>query len=611
MTTNRVPYRLSLRVLGRLLNGDKARTVTVCEIEDGFLLHYFVRGQLNRVAHRAIHSAEVLDLDDMLQKQRGTTLQSESFRDLKRIFSSRQPDALRFQKTHPLCPEGYEEFFRSVGQDLDRRNAHAVLICELERNFHVEYTVDRSDFVLRDGLRVAMPGRRQESHNASQVAEVIRKARLFTAEQVRRSGQHLSFNPMDVVSYLDAAEVLEDYGQYREAESLYRKALDLAPQHSDVLYRLAQLAWRRDDQKSGLKYLEQAIRINGGDSRFFHLLGRIHTQRGRFADAARALEQAQTRDPDNTMYRFHLSQVLERLGRHDEARNLLAPADSQPGAGLVSKVVEEMWGPDEFDTADSRTIAAPDTRASGIPELPPYTGPGDRNRQEDSGNDHQMAEAIAPSNAQPTTTTPESEGSRSGISPFSLEKPAWETLPGLMQPAQTAWTPPSAPDGKEPNGDQAGGSDESPSSVQSVPAVHEDSAELLPVLGLSLSNEWAKQTLPTLDVPTDSWAAAAALPMSGAIMAQAAAAPSAPSDSARSDARATRGSTESAGVPASDEAVQLAAAILRAEELMHAEPHRADLHRKLGFLLAKAGRSEEAAAEFRRAVECGRRRIAG
>jgi Flp pilus assembly protein TadD len=67
--------------------------------------------------------------------------------------------------------------------------------------------------------------------------------------------------------------------------------------------------------------------------------------------------------------------------------------------------------------------------------------------------------------------------------------------------------------------------------------------------------------------------------------------------------------TEPALPPTTEDAVQLAAAIMRAEELVRAEPHRADLHRKLGFLLAKQGRSEDAAAEFRRAVECGRRRV--
>ena len=65
-----------------------------------------------------------------------------------------------------------------------------------------------------------------------------------------------------------------------------------------------------------------------------------------------------------------------------------------------------------------------------------------------------------------------------------------------------------------------------------------------------------------------------------------------------------------APAPHDGDAVLLAASIMRAEELARAEPHRADLHRKLGFLLAKQGRSEEAAAEFRRAVECGRRRFA-
>jgi len=69
-------------------------------------------------------------------------------------------------------------------------------------------------------------------------------------------------------------------------------------------------------------------------------------------------------------------------------------------------------------------------------------------------------------------------------------------------------------------------------------------------------------------------------------------------------------SKPTASAPADGDAVLLAASIMRAEELARAEPHRADLHRKLGFLLAKQGRSEEAAAEFRRAVECGRRRFA-
>jgi len=53
-------------------------------------------------------------------------------------------------------------------------------------------------------------------------------------------------------------------------------------------------------------------------------------------------------------------------------------------------------------------------------------------------------------------------------------------------------------------------------------------------------------------------------------------------------------------------AVEIAAEILTIQRALASEPNRADLHRKLGFLLARQGRASEAAAEFRRALQCSR-----
>jgi Flp pilus assembly protein TadD len=53
-------------------------------------------------------------------------------------------------------------------------------------------------------------------------------------------------------------------------------------------------------------------------------------------------------------------------------------------------------------------------------------------------------------------------------------------------------------------------------------------------------------------------------------------------------------------------AVELAAEILMIQRALETEPNRADLHRKLGFLLARQGRTAEAATEFRKALQCGR-----
>ena len=125
----------------------------------------------------------------------------------------------------------------------------------------------------------------------------------------------------------------------------------------------------------------------------------------------------------------------------------------------------------------------------------------------------------------------------------------------------------------------------------------------LPTLGLGLTDDWSTQRLPALEVPADGAAAAAALPLAGVNL-----------DRPMLDvATAPEPWTPADVMPVlagtTEDAVQLAAAIMRAEALVRAEPQRADLHRKLGFLLAKQGRSEDAAAEFRRAVECGRRRV--
>ncbi len=53
-------------------------------------------------------------------------------------------------------------------------------------------------------------------------------------------------------------------------------------------------------------------------------------------------------------------------------------------------------------------------------------------------------------------------------------------------------------------------------------------------------------------------------------------------------------------------AVELAADILAAQRAVAADPNRADLHRKLGFLLARQGKTSEAAEEFRKALQVSR-----
>ena len=610
MATTGVPYRTSLRVLGRLLNGDKARMVTVCEIEQGFLLHYFQRGEPRCVVSRAIHTAEVMDLDDLLRQQRGKPAPSGSLKGLHSICGLRPDEALRFQKTHPLCPMGYEEFLRALGDALDRRHAQAVLITELDDKIHVEYTVARADFVVRNGQRMVLPGRRQESYTAQQILSFVQTSRQRGIEQVQRSGQQLSFNPMDVGSYLAAAPVLEDHGQYREAEDLYRTALDIAPQHPEVHYHLACHARRRGDRKAALKHVERAIAHSSGEGRYFHLLGRLNVERNNLEDARQALQRAISCDPDNPVYHLHLRQVYERLGRDSEASGHVGVE----GEGAPTPRAA-LWDDAETTKQGVGAVASP---GDSVPPTPAAAAvpdaPGDR-RPIAAGDRDSSAPDLSPDDYRLSPDTPQrSLAARlEERVPTTDEEPvpraAWEPRPttsaypvtsGPFEEAAPAWESgrfalPALPPHVEPPlggdapragapGDEFGGDD-------------------LPTLGLGLTEDWSTQRLPALEVPADGAAAAAALPLAGVNLDRplpdVAAAPDPWTPAEVTPALA--GTTE--------DAVQLAAAIMRAEELVRAEPHRADLHRKLGFLLAKQGRSEDAAAEFRRAVECGRRRV--
>jgi Flp pilus assembly protein TadD len=52
--------------------------------------------------------------------------------------------------------------------------------------------------------------------------------------------------------------------------------------------------------------------------------------------------------------------------------------------------------------------------------------------------------------------------------------------------------------------------------------------------------------------------------------------------------------------------VELAAEVLVIQRALEIEPMRADLHRKLGLLLARQGKTAEAATEFRKGLQASR-----
>jgi hypothetical protein len=224
-----------------------------------------------------------------------------------------------------------------------------------------------------------------------------------------------------------------------------------------------------------------------------------------------------------------------------------------------------------------------------------------------------MGDFVAPPSDDPAAFASEApawpdalEPASATLNPFGAEAPAWEPLPDASHSA-----PAHSADMLAPASDLTSGiSSDGMILPQSVPATletREDAgAEGLPLLGLSLASEWSTPTPTSSAFASGGDTAAEALPLTVPPSWETAALPA---TATPFPAMALPETSEPLPLTATEDAVQLAAAIMRAEEMVRAEPERADLHRKLGFLLAKQGRNEEAAAEFRRAVECGRHKL--
>lgn len=566
MTINRVPYSSSLRALGHILDRERARMVTICEIEQGFLLHYFPKNDASHVQAHALHSAETLDVDDSLAY---SSSRGGKGRMLGGLLN-RRDDLQKFLKTHPLLPMGYESLLHALGLKLDSRTAESIDFTETADAVHIDYTIPKADFVVRNGARMILDGRRSERYTRTQAEELIAQAETRVRERVQRATQQLSFNPHDASVHIELARALDDYGAHRDAEDMYGRATQLAPRQAEAYYQLASHARRRGDRKGGLKYLQQAVAMHGEDGKFLHLLGRLNIEADRLDAAVAALESAISVEPANPMYHYDLSRAYEKQGRADAARIALTGFDAQLTTAHLSP------------SNVASVAVAPASNAGGA------YGQGRHSRL--SLHQSQAEHETALSTQEPSATATATSATAADVaalqtflSPSSVDFPVPTSAIYPPTGVNGEWPTFALEEQQWPRQDGVSPSATLPESAALTP----DDLFSLRSTDMGHARFIQSQTAPAkraVDKDPKPEMTSRLLPDAEA--------------SVRVDAR----------TPADDEA-QLLAAVTRAREMVLAEPGRADLHRRLGFLLAKQGHNEEAASEFRLAAEAGRRNL--
>ncbi len=625
-------YTHALAVLGQYCNQQRARSVTLAQVETGFLLHFYPKSQWTRPMCIDVHNADLLELNGVVS---GSTADKNGT-----LFRGGD----NVDRKHPLMPFGYGATLRALGIKLDRRKAVGVTICDTKDALFVNYWVDKATFLIRDGRRQGVSNVHLEKYDKAGVQRMLADTNDEFSREAGRYEHTMRANPYDHITSLAAAFLFESDGKYRDAESLFARIAAQVPRHPEAHYHVARLAMTRGERRVALNEVRKALEIYPEGAAIHDLHGRILLRNKKLKEAAAAFEQAVALDDGNGIHHYHLSLAYEAQGRKDEAVVQMALSTGQDLAPAWEMVQEEIAAERvalvASGAAPAVERAAPEPPAP-VPTPVPVTAAAvttDLSEmdagwdQEPDAAEEEPEEVLAGAPLPKLTTFDEEEiapdwAESSGVEdhqlllkPMTLEQRlrAAGPLPSARRevfepPPPVSLTPSrAAPEPAPPPDDWSVTptplpSAESGGAQRGAPLAARDSARLPRTGSADSAAQQEGSAIPERGARAESSESAGNL--SARVTGQGAR-PTTPSEQAPSAP-----SSRAAAAPAnkaltspgsSSNAVELATEILMIQRALTAEPNRADLHRKLGFLLARQGKTAEAATEFRKALQASR-----
>ncbi|MBN66998.1 MAG: hypothetical protein CMM94_05470 [Rickettsiales bacterium] len=135
-----------------------------------------------------------------------------------------------------------------------------------------------------------------------------------------------SMNPNHGLVYMHLGKVAIQEGNMEEGEELIREAAQRAPQSYEALGLLAGFQFSHGEEEQALATAKRATQTNPYNVHINMMLSRIMTHIGYLQDAETVLRHVLQLDPDNLQAMVSLVYLLNPLGKHDEALELIAKA---------------------------------------------------------------------------------------------------------------------------------------------------------------------------------------------------------------------------------------------------------------------------------------------
>src|SRR6185295_13615566 len=136
---------------------------------------------------------------------------------------------------------------------------------------------------------------------------------------VKQEREQEALSELSLPEALSVAIQLHRAGHLEEAEIIYRRILEIAPDQSDALHFLGVLSHRRGRSESAIELIERSIAIDPSQPDRYNNLGNVFIELGRLSEATDALEHAIALEPAHADAYNNLGAVLKARGRLEEA----------------------------------------------------------------------------------------------------------------------------------------------------------------------------------------------------------------------------------------------------------------------------------------------------
>ncbi len=132
-------------------------------------------------------------------------------------------------------------------------------------------------------------------------------------------GLALSDQKLSIEDAVDLAIQYHQAGQLADAESIYRRVLQVDPRHADALHYLGVISHQQEDAETAVELISKAIQSAPDNASYHSNLGEALRALGRFDEATAAYEKALAIDPGFAMAHNNLANVLADSGQKEDA----------------------------------------------------------------------------------------------------------------------------------------------------------------------------------------------------------------------------------------------------------------------------------------------------